>query len=122
MSKISRYLEDTRFVAMLQTDLLFKAEKQRIERYANWIKWAKEHENSMSKEKREVIGRSLKYCIYPEKDDNGNIYKIRFISEFGNEPYRELNDGVSSYVWITNDYFLYSKRGSGIYFYNFFIV
>lgn len=118
LSKISRYLEDTRFIARLQIDLMFKAEKQRVERYMKWIQSAKEYENSMSKEKRDVIGKSLKYCIYPEKDDNGNIYKIRFISEFGNESDRELNDGVSNYLWISNDYFLYSKRGSGIYFYN----
>ncbi len=118
LSKIARYLEDTRFVSRLQIDLLFKTEKQRIERYLSWINLAKEHEKSLSKEDIELRGRSLKYCIYPEKDKNGNIYKIRFISEFGNEPDRELNDGVSTYIWESNDYFIYSKRGSGIYFYN----
>lgn len=118
LSKISRYLEDTRFVSRLQIDLLFKTEKQRIERYLSWINLAKEYEKSLSKEDIELRGRSLKYCIYPEKDKNGNIYKIRFISEFGNEPDRELNDGVYTYIWESNDYFIYSKRGSGIYFYN----
>ncbi len=118
LSKISRYLEDTRFIARLQVDLMFESEKQRIERYSSWIKLAKEHENSISNEKRKLLGRSLKYCIYPEKDDNGNIYKIRFVSEFGNEPDRELNDGVSTYLWASNDYFIYSKKSLGIYFYN----
>ena len=118
MSKINRYLEDTRFIARLQIDLMFKTEKQRIERYTAWLNQAKEYENSITKENRKVIGRSLKYCIYPEKDNNGNIYKIRFLSEFGNEPDRELNDSVSTYIWATNEYFIYSKRGNGIYFYN----
>ena len=118
LSKISRYLEDTRFVGRLQIDLMFKTEKQRIERYSSFVKLAKEYENSLSKEEKELIGRSLKYCIYPEKDNNGNIYKIRFISEFGNEPDRELNDGIFNYIWDSNDYFIYSKRGNGIYFYN----
>ena len=118
LSKIGKYLEDTRFVSRLQTDLVFKTEKQRFERSSSWIKLAKEHEKSLSKEDIDFRGRSLKYCIYPEKDSNGNIYKIRFVSEFGNEPDRELNDGVSTYLWESNDYFIYSKRGSGIYFYN----
>ena len=25
---------------------------------------------------------------------------------------------MSTYIWESNDYFIYSKRGSGIYFYN----
>ena len=118
LSKISRYLEDTRFVSRLQTDLVFKTEKERVERSLSWINLSKEYEKSLSKETLELQGRSLKYCIYPEKDNNGNIYKIRFISEFGNEPDRELNDGVYTYLWESNDYFIYSKIGSGIYFYN----
>ena len=118
LSKISRYLADTRFVSRLQNDLVFKTEMQRIERSSSWIVLAKEYENSLSKEEKEFLGRSLKYCIYPEKDKNGNINKIRFISEFGNEPERELNDGVFTYLWESNDYFIYSKKGCGIYFYN----
>lgn len=118
LSKIGKYLEDTRFVSRLQTDLVFKTEKQRLEKSLSWINLAKEHEKSLSKEELDFRGRSLKYCIYPEIDSNGNIYKIRFISEFGNEPDRELNDGVSTYLWESNDYFIYSKKGSGIYFYN----
>ena len=78
LSKIGKYLEDTRFVSRLQTDLVFKTEKQRFERSSSWIKLAKEHEKSLSKEDIDFRGRSLKYCIYPEKDSNGNIYKIEF--------------------------------------------
>lgn len=118
LSKISRYLEDTRFVGRLQTDLMFKTEKERIERESSWINLAKEYESSLAEEKKEIVGESLKYSIYPEIDNNGNIYKIRFVSKFGNEPNRELNDGISTYLWESNDYFIYSKKGSGIYFYN----
>lgn len=118
LSKISRYLEDTRFVGRLQTDLMFKTEQQRIEKDLSWLELAKEYENNLEENQKNIIGESLKYCIYPEKDSNGNIYKIKFISEFGNEPNREINDGVTSYLWVTNDYFIYSRKGSGIYFYN----
>lgn len=118
LSKISRYLEDTRFVGRLQTDLMFKTEKERIEKDLSWLKLAKEYEDNLAEEQKRVIGESLKYSIYPMKDNNGNIYKIKFVSQFGNEPDRELNDGITSYLWASNDYFIFSKRGSGIYFYN----
>ena len=58
------------------TDLVFKTEKERVERSLSWINLSKEYEKSLSKETLELQGRSLKYCIYPEKDNNGNIYKI----------------------------------------------
>ena len=118
LSKIGRYLEDTRFVGRFQTDLMFKSEIQRFERENSWTNLAKEYEKNLEKEKRKLIGESLKYSIYPVLDDNGNIYKIKFISKFGNEPNRELNDGISTFLWASNEYFIFSKKGSGIYFYN----
>ena len=118
LSKISRYFEDTRFVGRLQTDLMFKTELQRIDRDSSWVNLAKEYENNLEKEKKNIIGESLKYSVYPELDSNGNIYKMKFISKFGNEPNRELNDGISTFLWATNDYFIFAKKGSGIYFYN----
>lgn len=118
LSKIARYLENTNFVGRLQTDLVFKSEEERIIKDSDWINKCKEFENSLSEEEMKSIGESLKYAIYPEFDNNGYIYKIKFISKFGKQPNRELNDGLKSYLWLTDDYFLFSKEGIGIYFYN----
>ena len=43
---------------------------------------------------------------------------MKFISKDGNNPNRELNDSIDSYLWIDNDTFIYSKKGKGIYTYN----
>ena len=118
LSKISRYLKDTRFVAKLQIDLMFKTEISRVEKDLSWFGLAKEYEESLSKEQKNIIGESLRYYTYPIIDNNGNIYKMKFISQSGNEPNREINDGITSYLWGTSEYFIFSKKGSGIYFYN----
>ena len=43
---------------------------------------------------------------------------MNFVSKFGQQPNRQINDNIASYMWITNDYFLYSKANVGIFFYN----
>ena len=43
---------------------------------------------------------------------------MKFISKDGERPNRQLLDGISNYLWLTSDYFLYSKEGKGIFFYN----
>ena len=77
-----------------------------------------EFENSLDENAKKRIGSSMKYKIYPKIDNYGVISKIYFISSFNNEPNRELIDGINSYLWINNDYFLFSKNGIGVYFYN----
>lgn len=118
LSKTSRYLENTNFVSRLQIDLVYEAEKRRFEEEENLLNKCKEYRENLDEEKIEIIGESLSYDLYPEKDNNGYIYTIKFISKFGENPNRELNDSISTYLWLTNDYFLYSKEGKGIYFYN----
>lgn len=72
----------------------------------------------MEDEKKKIIGESLNYKIYAEMDSNKNIYSMKFIAKDENRVNRELNDNISYYLWLTSNYFLYSKSGKGIYFYN----
>lgn len=118
LSKINRYLEDTNFVGKLQIDLVYEAEKRRFEEEINLTADAKNYEILLEQEESKIIGNSMNYYAFPKKDNKGNILSIKFISKFGDAPNRELNDGVNSYVWLTSDYFLYSKSGKGIYLYN----
>ena len=118
LSKITRYLENTIFVSRLQTDLVFEAERKRILNEKDFSIKCEEYENTLDKETKKIIGESLNYKIYPKKDSRGYISKIYFISRFDKGPNRELSDGVDSYLWINNDYFLFSKKDTGIFFYN----
>ena len=70
------------------------------------------------KKKKDSIGENSNYDIYPELDNNGLIYEMKFISKFDNTPNRELSDTINSYLWLDNNNFLYSKKGKGMYVYN----
>lgn len=118
LSKVERYLENTNFVARLQLDLVFEAEKKRTNENNNWLNLCKEHKESLKEEERNIIGESLNYEIYPELDNYNLIYSVKFISKYGESPNRELSDTINSYLWINNDLFLYSKKGKGIYIYD----
>ena len=111
LSKISRYLEKTIFVSRLQVDLVYQAEKNRLIEEKDLNDKCDEFEKSLDDATKSRIGSSMKYKMYPKKDANGYISRIYFISSFNTEPNRELIDGVSSYLWINNDYFLFSKSG-----------
>lgn len=118
LSKIGRYLEKTIFVSRLQIDLVFEAEKDRLNKEIELNLKCDEYEKSLDDASKKRIGSSLRYKMYPNKDEQGYISRIYFISKFNTEPCRELIDGVSSFLWINDDYFLFSKAGIGVYFYN----
>lgn len=117
-SKIERYLENTNFVAQLQLDSVFEVEIKRIKNNSTEKVRSDKYQESLEDKEKETMGESLKYYYYPETDNTGSIYKMKFISKSGDEPNRELNDNISSYIWISNDIFIYSKKGKGIYQYN----
>ena len=112
ISSIEPYLKNSDFISRLQIDCVFEAEKRRINEENNLI----EKSNTLTENSENNV--SLKYNILPETDVNNGIYCIRFISRTGEYPNRELYDGIDSYLWISNDYFLYSKIGKGIFLYN----
>lgn len=116
LSKIGRYLENTNFVGRLQKDSVFEAEQRRLEEERELVNLAKDYNEQL--EDDNIIGQSFNYDAYPIKDNNGYIYKIKFIAKDDNRPNREINDSIDSFLWVTNDYFLFSKSGKGIYFYN----
>ena len=118
LSKVQRYLENTNFVARLQIDSVYESEKRRFKNNQRLNERCIEYGQTMEEDKLESIGQSFKYDIYADIDINGNIYSMKFISKDGNNPNRELNDSIDSYLWIDNDTFIYSKKGKGIYTYN----
>lgn len=118
LSKIQKYLENTNFVSRLKIDSVFEAEKRRVKNSNEQKENCKEYKENLEEEKRKLIGESFRYEIYPETDSNGYIISMKFISSSGDNPNRELNDSMDSYLWIGNDYFVYSKKGKGIYLYN----
>lgn len=118
LSKVQRYLENTNFVARLQIDSVYEAEKRRFKNNQSLNEKCTEYRQTIEDEEIENIGESFRYDIYADKDANGNIYSMKFISKDGNNPNRELNDSIDSYLWIDNDTFVYSKKEKGIYIYN----
>ena len=118
MSKIQPYLEDTNFVARLQIDSVYEAEKRRFSNELKQEELIKEFEESLSEEEKSIIGKSFGYKCYPVKDEYNSIYGIKFIGTSVDRPNREINDAITSYLWLTSDIFLYSKQGVGIFAYN----
>lgn len=118
LSKVQRYLENTDFVARLQIDCVFEAEKRRISENQKDLDFCKEYSEGLGEEKKAVIGESSNYSYYPKVDNNKLIYEMKFISKTDDRPHRELSDTINSYLWIDNNLFLYSKKGKGIYLYN----
>ena len=118
LSKIRRYLENTNFVGRLQIDSVFEAEKRRVDKEKNLIKNCDDYIDGLDEETKKIIGESMNYKIFAKKDLNGYIYEMNFISKYGEHPNRQLADSMNYYLWLNNDYFLYSKVNKGIFFYN----
>lgn len=115
LTKVSRYLEDTNFVSRLKIDSVFEAEKRRVNKIEEDITKCEEQMEKLDDEEKKLIGESMNYDFYPEVDSSGNIYSIKFISKDVKHANRELNDSITSYLWVNSDYFIYSKKQKGIY-------
>lgn len=118
LSRIENYLKDTEFVSRLKLDAVFEAEQRRVIKNNNELTKCDEYMESIDEEQQKIIGESLNYKIYAEMDSNSNIYSMKFIAKDDSRANRELNDTISYYLWLTSNYFLYSKTGKGIYLYN----
>lgn len=118
LSKIERYLENPEFVANLQVDNVFEAEKRRVEIETSWIEKCNEYEESKTEDEKKITKESLKFGTCPEFDYNNNIMKMRFISKDGENPNRELNDTVYTYIWFNSEILIFSQKNVGIFYYN----
>jgi len=118
LSKVYRYIEKTEFVARLQLDSVFESEKRRLNIQNNLKRDCEEYSNKIDSNTKEITGESMKYGIIPVLDNNNNIYSVKFISLFEDTPNRQLNDSMDSYLWISNDTFIYSKKSKGIFLYD----
>ena len=122
LDKVKRYLVNTEFLSKLQIDNVFEAEKRRLQ---NNIQIEKNGDEFLNKLKEELepneeltCGKSELYKFYMDLDDNGFAITTYFISRTGNEVNRELNEPISSYVWISDNLFVYGIERKGIYCYN----
>ena len=109
-SKIENYLDNLDFMALLQLDCVYEAEKLRV-------KEVEDIYNSKEKLGEQFLDSS-NYDISLVKDENGNIMKIRFLAVDGARPNRELNDSITSFAWVSDDYFVFGKRGNGLFGFN----
>lgn len=102
---------DDDLVSKLGVDGVFEGEKRRINTLKDLNKKADEFE-------KDLAIKSNLYKLYIEKDIADVGIKAYFISKDGSLPNRELNDTISTFTWINDTYFVYSKYGRGIYLYD----
>ena len=119
---IEKYLKHTEFVSRLQIDNVYEAEKRRITKENDLTKKSEDFMNSLKENVKDGeqlnCGKSEWFSFYMDLDDNGSTITTYFISKTGEFANRELNEPVYKYVWISDNYFVYSIYGKGIYCYN----
>ena len=106
-SKLENYLDSDDYKAYLQTDAVFGAEVNR------------RLENRDMKSNAYAFGenyyKNSTYDLYFERTNEEEIVKVYFISKDSSKPNRELNDSLTSFGWISENYFIFSKAGKGLY-------
>ena len=122
LDKVKKYLSHTEFLSKLQLDNVFEAEKRRINNNKlldkNCDEFIKSLKDDLDFGEDLVCGESNLFKFYIDKDDNGYTLKTYFISKNGSYANRELTDPIDSYVWISDNFFVYGIKGKGIYCYN----
>jgi len=113
---IDKYSKHTEFVAQLQVDNIFNAEKRRYENEKNFATKCKEYKEENEKEDNRNRGKCYNY--YADLDSNSNILSMYFISQVPDFVNCELKESIDSYIWLNEYCFAYSKTGKGIYYYD----
>lgn len=103
-----KYLQNTEFISRLQIDSVFEAEKRRLQDN-------KTLEEDCINSEKELENKSMLFYSKLEKDNNDLTMKVYFLSKNGEFPSRELIKAVDTYVWISDNYFVYSIEREGIY-------
>lgn len=115
LSNIEKYLENTEFMGLLQVDNISEAEKRRVKEINKEKEGLEKYKNENTTQGYE----STIYDCYPIIDEEQNsIVQMKFISENIDMPNREINDSMSSFLWINDVYFVFSKANRGIYLYD----
>lgn len=115
-TQVNDYLEHTEFVAQLQVDNVYNAEKRRVEKQKEWSTKCTEYQEEYEAE--DARNRGETYDYYMKMSSNGAIMSVYFISKDPAYPNCELNDNIESYVWLNDYCFVYSIYGRGIYYYD----
>lgn len=118
LKDINKYLENTEFVAQLQEDNVFNAEKRRFSREEEIKEKCIEYKENY--EKNDNRNRGNIYDYYMTLSNDEKIMKVYFIPIENNGEYSicELSENIDTYIWCNDYCFIYSINGKGIYFYN----
>ena len=92
----------------MQVDSVLEAEKRRLQA-------DKTLEEECINIEKELTNKSMLFYNKLEKDDRDMTMKVYFLSKSNEFPSRELIKTVDTYVWISDNYFVYSIEGEGIY-------
>lgn len=113
--KANKYLEHTEFVAQLQVDNVFKAEKRRYENEMEFSTKCAEYKENYEAEDNRNRGQIYDYYM---KMSNDNIISVYFISQSPDFVNCELNENINTYIWLNDYCFAYSVLNKGIYYYD----
>lgn len=115
-SQISQCLNMPEVLAQMQVDNVFEAEKDRVSNTKNLLTNCEKFVEENKTENNPLI--NSEYSFYAEKDENGNINKIYFVSKDGTKVNREMIEYIDTYAWLSDTLFLYSIPQKGIYCFN----
>lgn len=113
---VNKYLEYTEFVAQLQVDNVYNAEKRRVESQNEISTKCKEYKEEFEKDHDRNRGEIYNY--YMNMDSNNNILNTYFISQDSQFVNCELSENIDTYIWLNDYCFVYSKAKKGIYYYD----
>ncbi len=113
--ELDKCLELQECLGQLQTDGIFEAEKERLDEESNIAKKCEEFVNNNKTPENPLTSNN--YLIYANKDINGKIDRMYFISKREGFANKQLNDYVDTCIWLSDSIFLYSAPKRGIYYY-----
>lgn len=115
-SQISQCLNMPEVLAQMQVDNVFETEKDRVQNTQSLLTNCEKFVEENKTENNPLI--NSEYSFFAEKDENGNINKVYFVSKDGNKANREMIEYIDTYAWLSDTLFLYSIPQKGIYCFN----
>ena len=113
LEKAKKYLQNTDFISQMRIDSIYNAELRRVKNKKELKSKCLEFIQNYEKENNRNHGKIYDY--YMELDSNKNIQAVYFISQSDEYCNNQLIENISSYIWINDTTFVYSKAKRGIY-------
>jgi hypothetical protein len=103
-------------LAQMQVDNVFEAEKTRVSKVNSLLQKCEDFIEENKTEENQLINNI--YGIYADRDLEGNIKSMYFISKDATRVNREIIDYIDTFAWLNDTIFIYSVPQKGIYYYN----